>query len=158
MATTYYLKFGSGDPAPFTGLSPTLTVFAARGLTALQAPTILESALDPGIYVFSYTPTLSILFKADGGAALASGDRYISNALDPAQAIGSAVGFTTDSIGSTATDPSTVLGYLRRAQEFMEGNATFNKSSGIWDVYSRGSSTLLVEKTLTNTTTAANKS
>lgn len=58
------------------------------------------------------------------------------------------IGTTASSFGTTATDPATVLGYLKRLQETNEGNQSFNKSTSAWDVYSRGSSTLLFEKTL----------
>ncbi len=158
MAKTYYLKFGTGDPVPFTGLSPTLSVFSANGLTALTAPGITETPAGGGIYSFIYAPTLSILFKADGGAALASGDRYISGALDPIQAVDDKVGYLTDSFGSTSADPTTLMGYSKRNQEFQEGNAVFTKSTGKWDIYNRGSTTLIAEKSLTNSTTAATKS
>lgn len=158
MSKTYWLKFGSGDPAINSGLSPTFTIFSAMGLTALAAPGITETPASSGLYSFSYAPTLSIVFKIDGGAALASNDRYISSALDPIQSVDEKMGNLTDSFGSTLTDPSSVLGYLKRNLEFQEGNASFNKSTGIWDISSRGSSTLLREKTLTNTTTTASKS
>jgi hypothetical protein len=157
MAKNYYLKFGTGSPANFTGLTPTFTIFALRGITAIAAPGITESPVGSGLYGFVYGPTISIIALADGGAALSSGDRYIPVALDPIQAVDEKVGFTTDSFGSTSADPSTLLGYAKRQQEFNEGNAVFTKATGIWDVYSRGSSTLLAEKTLTNTTTAAGK-
>lgn len=154
----YYLKFGTGDPASYTGLSPTFVIFAANGVTILTAPGITETPAGSGLYQFVYGPTQSILFKVDGGAALSGSDRYIVGTLDPIQAVDEKVGYTTDSIGSTATDPASILGYLKRNMEFMEGNATFTKSTGVWQVYSRGSSTLLTAKTLTNTTTAAGKS
>lgn len=67
------------------------------------------------------------------------------------------IGNTTSSFGSTNTDPSTLFGFLKRAQEFWEGNATFLKSTGAWSVYSRGSSTLLTTKILTNSTTGTTK-
>jgi hypothetical protein len=154
---TYYLKFGSGDPSLFSGLTPTFTIFSANGLTALTPPGITETPATSGLYRFLYGPTISILFKADGGSSLASGDRYIVDALDPIQAVDEKVGTVSDSFGSTATDPTTVIGWLKRNQEFNEGNAVFTKSTGVWDVYTRGSSTLLMEKSLTNTTTAATK-
>jgi hypothetical protein len=155
---SYYLKFGTGDPVNYTGLSPTFSIFSASGVTAITAPGITETPAGSGLYSFTYGPTTSILFKCDGGAALSGSDRYIVGTLDPIQAVDEKVGTSTDSIGSTATDPSTVLGYLRRSQEFLEGNATFTKSTGVWQVYSRGSSQLLMQKSLTNTTTAAGKS
>lgn len=157
MSKQYYLKFGTGDPSNYTGLTPTFSIFSVNGVSALAAPGITETPVGSGLYGFIYGPTLSILFKADGGSNLASSDRYIIGTLDPIQAVDEKIGYATDSFGSTATDPSTVLGYLRRSQEFSEGNAQFTKSTGIWSVYSRGSSTLLTEKTLTNTTTAAGK-
>ena len=157
MAKTYYLRFGSGDPASYTGLTPTMAIFSANGLTAVSGPAISEAPTGSGIYSFTYGPTVSILFKADGGAALASGDRYIVGVLDPIQAVDEKVGSLSDSFGSTATDPQSVLGYLKRNQEVLEGNATFTKSTGIWQMYSRGSSTLLSQKTLTNSVSSATK-
>jgi len=154
---TYYLKFGSGNPANFTGLFPTLTVFNANGVTALAAPGVTETPAGSGLYSFMYAPTLSILFLADGGSGLSNTDRYLSGALDPIHAVDEKVGYTTDSFGSTATDPSTLMGFAKRNQEFQEGDSVFTKSTGLWDIYSRGSSTLLREKDLTNTTTSATK-
>lgn len=158
MAKNYYLKFGSGDPASFSGLSPTFTIFSATGISALVAPGVTETPAGSGLYGFIYEPTQSIIFKADGGAGLSSGDRYITGVLDPIQAVDERVGTTSDSYGSTSVDPTTVMGFAKRQQEIQEGNAVFNKSTGVWDIYSRGSSTLLREKTLTNTTTQAAKS
>lgn len=157
MAKTYYLKFGTGDPVNYTGLTPTLAIFSINGISAIAGPAISETPAGSGLYSFAYGPTQSILFKADGGSGLASGDRYIVGTLDPIQAVDEKVGYTTDSFGSTSVDPGTVLGYLKRSQEFQEGNATFTKSSGVWSIYSRGSSTLIREKTLSNTTSAAGK-
>ncbi len=156
MTKTYYLVFGTGNPSSYTGLTPTLTVFSAAGLTALAAPAIAEGPAGSGVYNFAYGPTLSIVFVADGGAALSATDRYIKGALDPVQAVDQTIGQTTDSFGTTLTDPTTLMGYSKRAQEFNEGNKTYTKSTGIWDIYSRGSSTLLREKALTNSVTSAN--
>lgn len=58
------------------------------------------------------------------------------------------IGNTASSFGSTSSDPATIFGYLKRLQEWNEGNSEFNKSTSLWDVFSRGSSTLLAEKTL----------
>ncbi len=157
MPKSYWLKFGSGDSAANTGLSPTFVIFSAGGLTAISAPGITETPSGSGLYRFDYGPTFPIIFKSDGGGVLAASDRYIYGTLDPIQSVDEKVGTLSDSFGATATDPSTLLGYAKRNQEFQEGNAVFRKSTGVWDVYSRGSSTLLVEKVLTNTTTQAGK-
>ncbi len=154
---SYYLKFGTGDPSLYTGLSPTLVIFNVGGMSAVTAPGITEAPTGSGLYRFDYGATVSILFKADGGALLASGDRYIVGTLDPIQAVDEKIGTLGDSIGSTLTDPSTLFGYVKRGQEFNEGNSDFNKTSGVWSIYSRGSTTLLATKTLTNTTSSAGK-
>lgn len=60
------------------------------------------------------------------------------------------IGTTASSFGSTSTDPSDLFGYMKRVLENLEGNNTFIKSSGELDIYSRGSSTLLRVKTVTN--------
>jgi len=158
MATkVYYLKFGSGDPATFSGLFPTFVIFNALGSTALAAPGITEIPAGSGYYQFQYGPTQAILFKADGGNSLSTNDRFISGTLDPVQAVDQQLGYQTDSFGSTATDPASIWGYVKRLQEFFEGDQIFTKASGIWQIFNRGSSTLLRTKSLTNTTTSATR-
>ena len=158
MAKDYALKFGTGDPRLNTGLTPTFIQFfvLASGAT-LAPPGITETQVGSGAYYFSYGTTQSIFATADGGAALAAGDRFVSAVLDPIQSVDQKAGYITDSFGSTSVDPSTLFGFAKRMQEWLEGNANYNKSTTLWDVYSRGSSTLLAEKTLTNTTTSATK-
>lgn len=165
MPKTYYLKFGSGDPRTFTALSPTFVIFNANGVTAISNPPgISEMPSGSGIYQFiqnattAYGSTIPYVFLADGGSALSSGDRYITGILDPVQAVDQIVGTTSDSFGTTSADPTSLMGYAKRNQEIQEGAQNYTKSTGVWDVSSRGSSTLLVEKTLTNTTTAATRS
>ena len=157
MAKNYWLVFGSGNPALYSGLTPTFTIFSVNGLTAITAPAITEAPSGSGYYKFVYGPTVAIAFLADGGSSLNANDRYIKGALDPIQAVDEVVGTVSDSFGSTSTDPTTVLGYLKRDQEFNEGNAVFDKATGVWSIYSRGSSTLIQTKTLTNDTTSATK-
>jgi len=72
-------------------------------------------------------------------------------------ALGALVGDTTSSFGSTSIDPTTVFGFLKRVQEVQEGDQVYAKSTGIYDVYSRGSSTLLREKTISDTSTQTTK-
>lgn len=72
-------------------------------------------------------------------------------------AFGSLMGDTTSSFGSTSADPTTVFGFLKRAQEISEGNETYTKATGILDMFSRGSSTLLREKTISDSTSSTTK-
>lgn len=158
MAKTYGLKFGSGDPRVNTGLAPTFLIFynPVNGQTAVP-PGISEMLSGSGIYNFTYGPTTPIQFLIDGAGSLNSVDRYITGILDPIQAVDEKVGTSLDSYGTTLTDPSTLFGHAKRRMEWDEGAATYNKSTAIWDVYSRGSSTLLQEKSLTNTVTQSTK-
>ncbi len=68
------------------------------------------------------------------------------------------IGSAGSTFGSSATDPIDLFGYNKRLVELLEGNASFDKSAGVWSLYSRGSSTLLRTKTLTNATTGVTKS
>lgn len=167
----YYLKFGTGNPANYTGLTPTFTVFASGGATTgafqtMLPPGITEGLAGSGVYGFLYgPPTLSICFIAFGGANLSASDAYIFGGLDPVQAVDVTIGQPlTDSFGTTLADPTTIAGYCKRALEFNEGDKNYNKSLGVWDIYSRGATegvlggTLLREKVLTNTVTSATSS
>lgn len=159
---TYWITPGdsSTNPSTFTGLSPTMITFVNNGGSNVTSPGITESPASSGVYRFTYGPTIGMFFVVDWGGSIASGFRYTKGALDPIQAVDERVGGiigNNDSIGSTSVDPSTVIGWLKRGQEFNEGNAVFNKSTGVWDISSRGSSTLLAEKTLTNNTTQSTK-
>ena len=162
MSKLFYFTFGSGgqNPNVYTGLSPTFIVFSQNGNTPLTSPTIAELTPGSGIYGFTSGTTASIALIIDGGATLStlsstSSFRYIRDAIDPILAVDQSVGYNTDSFGSTASDPTTLFGQAKRNQEFNEGDKYFTKSTGLWDNYNRGSTTLLFEKALTNTTTSA---
>jgi len=134
----FFFRFGSGNPATYTGLSPSFTIFSLQGLTAITAPGITETPVGSGIYNFRYYATLPIVFQIDAGTAVTASDRYIVNVLDPIQAVDLSIGTNQDSFGNTFVDPNTLFGYARRSLEWHEGNQNFNKSSGLWDIYSRG--------------------
>lgn len=67
------------------------------------------------------------------------------------------VGTTASSFGTDLVDPTTVFGFLKRAQETREGNETYTKASGDLDIYSRGSSQLIASKTVSDTTAQTTK-
>ncbi len=156
---TYLLKFGSGNPASFTGLSPTFTMFEIGPTlpwASLTPPGISEISTGAGLYMFAYNATLPIAFVADGGAVLSTADRYVTGILDPIQAVDQRVGFPGDSIGSTSVDPTTLMGYASRNQEVLEGDATFDKSTGEWLMQTRGATTFQ-SKVLTNNSGSVTK-
>lgn len=162
MAKTYWVTFGSSSPNPqnFAGLTPTLILFVSQGGTNLTAPTpFTEVGVSTGFYTFTYdpSPTFAVAFIADGGAVLTNTDRYVGGVLDPISAVDTRVGFIQDSFGSTVADPTTLMGFAKRFQEFFEGDMTFTKATAIWQIFNRGSSTLLRQKNLSNNTTQATK-
>lgn len=67
------------------------------------------------------------------------------------------LGSTMSAFGTSVADPVDVFGYLKRIQEFNEGNQSFGKTSGTWTINSRGGS-LLATKTLSNSSTTVTKS
>lgn len=149
----YWLVFGSGDPRTNTGLTPTFVLFYDQNGLTLAPPGITEIFAGSGMYRFQYAATLSIAFLADGGAGLDSGSRFVRGSLDPIQAVDNKVGTIDDSFGTTLVDPATILGFVKRLQEVLEGDQFYAKATGVWNIMSRGASTLLREKTLTNDTT-----
>lgn len=212
---TYYVRFGSGDPRPNFGLSPTFLIFNNAG-SPVTPPSIAAVTGATGFYSFAYGTTTPIVFLIDGATTgLDSTSRYVSGAIDPADrtdeyaatliaigtsnialgttnvalgttnvAIGTSltaqgvtsfaflqslavggvslnglvalIGSTASSIGSNLVDPTDLFGFLKRAQEFREGNQVFNKVTGAWDISSRGN-TLLISKTLTQSSSQVQK-
>ena len=73
-----------------------------------------------------------------------------------ATSIDARIGTTASAFGSTSVDPGDLFGYLKRAQEFREGDQTFNKVTGAWDISTRGG-TLLIQKTLTQSSSSVTK-
>lgn len=70
----------------------------------------------------------------------------------------SLMGSPSSGFGSTSIDPTDLFGYLKRAQEISEGNQIYTKVSGLLDYYNRGSTTLLREKTISDTVSQTTKS
>lgn len=157
-ARDYWLVFGSGNPALKSGLSPTFITFVDGTGATLAPPSITETYVGTGLYKFSYEATLTIAFTCDGATTgLSTSDRYIVGVLDPQDWMGQRLGFTTSTFGNNTTDPGTVFGFLKRAQETWEGNENYAKATGILDIYSRGSSTLLRSKTISDTASDVTK-
>lgn len=86
MAKQYVLQFGSGDPRPFTGLSPTLVIFmvTSSGQT-LTPPAISAIGVSTGLYTFAFGATVSISFLADAATTSPGpAGRYVAGSIDPA--------------------------------------------------------------------------
>jgi hypothetical protein len=115
------------------------TTGVALGTTAVAIGTTLTGY---GVSIYAGTQTL-LAFGSTGNALGLS--------------ILAILGTTASSYGTTSTDPVDIFGMLKRAQEFMEGNASFTKTSGLWEIKTRGS-TLFATKTLDNTVTTVTKS
>ena len=155
----YWLTFGGTDPRSYTGLSPTFIQFFDHLGATLSPPGVTEIFAGSGAYRFQYDVAInsSVFFLADGGATLASTERFVRGVLDPSQKIDLAIGYTGSGYGSTSIDPTDVMGLLRRSQEIQEGNQTFLKSTGAWELFSRGSSTLLTSKVISSSTTGVTR-
>jgi hypothetical protein len=68
------------------------------------------------------------------------------------------VGTVASSYGSNVADPTDLFGYMKRVLENLEGNNTYNKVSGAFTFLSRGSTTILATKTITNSVSLVTKS
>ena len=92
-----------------------------------------------------------------GTSIIAQGTTILSYLSGLSSPVLIAIGSTASSFGSTSSDPVDLFGYLKRIIELYEGNETFAKSTGALSMYSRGSSTLLRQKTVTNSTVGVTK-
>lgn len=134
---------------------------ATTGLAASDR--YVSGVLDPydtfgvTLNAISATQAAQSTLMANMGATLTAGGVTLAAIGSSLSGIGSLIGSTASSFGSTSVDPVDLFGFLMRAQEFMEGNQTYAKSTGILDFYSRGSSTLLIEKTITDDSTSTTK-
>ncbi len=90
---------------------------------------------------------------AQGNSLFALGTTSTAYAI----ANGLAIGSTASSYGSTSVDPVDLYGYLKRARELAEGNQIYTKATGLLDLYVRGGATLLIEKTISDTSTTTSK-
>lgn len=159
MAKDYWVRFGSKNPADHAGLAPTFVSFINTSGQTLSPPGITEPLANSGLYHFSYHATQSVAFTIDGATTgLADSKRYITGVLDPHDRLDQAVGSTASTFGSTSADPGTLYGYLKRIQEYHEGDQVYSKSNATLDIYNRGQSTLLRQKTIADGATSVTKS
>lgn len=157
MSVTYYLVFGKGDPSDNTGLAPTFTVFQNAAGGATTAPSITEISTT-GIYTFDYAPLGSINFVASGvTTGLIASDRFIVGSLDIGDEYANNIGLITDPIGDSATDPTTLFGFMRRVKSWLEGQSTFTKSSGTWVCKEETGATTLSSRVITDNVTTIDK-
>lgn len=153
---------GVFDPNDLFGvtLSASSVTLAAIGLTLTAQGSTLVGIGNTGIALGTTAVAQNVGLLAQGVTLTALGNTTLAQ-FGPLgtslSAIGLLIGSTASSYGSTSTDPSDVLGFLKRAQEFMEGNQVYTKSTGILDFFSRGSTTLLREKTVSDTSTITTK-
>lgn len=159
MSFKYGLAFGSGDCRNFSGLTPTFVLFVTEGGSMLTPPAVTEVGGTTGLYYFTYTPsaTYTIFFQADGGAAITDASlRYVKGTLDPIASVDQYLGFSADSYGTTAA-PASVFGFVKRINELWQADGTFSKTTGTWNQYAKGTSTLLFQKTFANSTSSVTK-
>jgi hypothetical protein len=164
----YYFQYGATSPVMFridfgAGLAGSLRYVEGlldpiqsvdqsltnQGVTLTAAGTSLSAV---GVTVSAIGSSLSAM-----GSTLSALGSSLAGVGASITQLSAYIGTTASSFGSTASDPSTVFGYLRRVQENLEGNSTFTKATGVFDIYSRGSSTLLIEKTITQSTVSVTK-
>jgi hypothetical protein len=146
-AKVYWLKFGSGDPRPNTGLAPTFLQFYDNTGATQTAPSISEikygGVTASGIYGFSYliSSTQSIYFLAYSVTTVSSAitsDQYITGVIDPILAIDqstAAYGASNIALGTTGVAIGTTIlsltGGLTLTSALIGNNSSSFGTSGI---------------------------
>lgn len=136
---TSTIAFGS----TLVGIGTTLTGFGvstvAFGSTLMGYGSTLYGY---GVSIYTLEQAMATSLMALGTSVSAIGTSLSSVFLG--------IGSTASSYGTSSADPVDLFGYLKRIQENLEGNSTFTKLTGAWSIYTRGSSALLISKTVAN--------
>lgn len=129
------------------------TTNVALGTTniALNTSIIAQGSTLVGYAVSTYAAALTLLAQTQTISV------NLSLNIAGISLIMQSIGTTASAIGTTSVDPGDLFGYLKRLQEFNEGIQNFNKTSGVWNISTRGN-TLFASKTLTNSSTQVNRS
>ena len=152
----FFVAFKSSG-VPVSGLSPTFTIFQDIAGNAITPPAIAEINTS-GIYGFTFQPTLAISFVCSGvTTGLPTTERFVIGSINPNDELAALTGDLSSSFGDSVLDPTTIFGYLKLAQEILEGNQTYIKATGVLEMYSRGSSALLITKTISDSATEIEK-
>lgn len=142
---------------PVSGLNPSFTIFQDIAGNAIAPPSIAEINTS-GIYGFTFAPTLAISFICSGvTTGLPTNERFVIGSIDPNSELASNIGDVTSSFGDSMVDPTTLFGYMKLIQEILEGNQTYTKATGVLEMFSRGSSALLIAKTISDSATEIEK-
>lgn len=120
----------------------------------------ITGSLDPIQAVDERVTELGASLNALSASFEAFSATFTAN-VDSGTTILALIGTTASSFGSTAINPDTIFGYLKRMQEFNEGDSSFTKTSGVWNIYARGNavgtSTQLASKIITDSGSVVTK-
>lgn len=108
------------------------------GASLVAASRYVIGNLDPAQKIDEVGSSLIAL----GTSSIALGNTILAQGSTTG-AIGTLIGSLADSFGSTLSDPTTLFGYMKRIQENLEGNQQFTKSSGVQQIWSRGTTYVL---------------
>ena len=163
-------RYISGSLDPADSINETGSTLVAIGTTSVALGTtavsyeVLNNALGTssialgtsnlalGVTIYSLENILwgqgitSAAFSTSLSAQSATILSYVG-ASNPLYSVLGSVGST---FGGQSSDPVDLFGYLKRVQENLEGDNYFTKVGGGFSIYNRGSSTLLRNKTVTN--------
>lgn len=142
---------GSIDPADRADEYGTTIVAIGTSNIALGTTSVAQGVLEIGLgtTILASNVNQGITIVAIGNSLAALG---LSLTVEVA-----GIGSTASSYGSSSQDPVDLFGYLKRIQENLEGNNSYVKGTGALSILSRGSATLLITKTITNSVTTVIK-
>lgn len=133
------------------------TTAVALGTTSVALGTSITAQGVTNIALGTSNIALGVTNVAIGTSLTALGTSIYAQGVTLG-ALATLVGTTGSTFGGSTSDPIDLFGYMKRALENFEGNQTFTKSSGALSIYSRGSSQLLITKTIANSASLVAKS
>lgn len=136
----------SGVALGNTGIATTISYGSTSAAVGSTLTSLVVTDITNGL-------ATGVTLVAQGVTITAMGDTLLSIGTGNIAGIGS----TASSFGDVSQDPVTVFGYLKRVVEFLEGNQNYAKATGGLTFSSRGSSYVLANKIVDDTTTNTTK-
>jgi len=140
--------------ATLVAIGNSLSVLAIGATLTAQGATLVAI----GNTSAAAAATLAAVGSSIGALAVGATMQAIGSTLTAQSATMSAImGSAASSFGTDSADPTTLYGFMKRIQELQEGNSIYAKGTGVWTIYSRGSSQLLATKTITDSSSQVTK-
>ena len=150
------IRYIMGVFDPQDQFGQTLLNTSDRTVTLIAMGTTMVGLGDTAVALGITSVALGTTSVALGNTAVALGNTGVAIGATTLGYV-SGIGDTSSTYGSSSQDPVTLYGYMKRLQEFLEGNQSYTKATGALIFSSRAGATTLASKTVSDTVSSTTK-